>query len=169
MADLSLSTRPYIQDPSAPDLIGPHAGGAAPARDDLDALFANDAQIDDVYDDVGANDTTAPANGRVVDLTGNDNGRVVNLDHRDDRMTEAGAGGLGIDEEVRVRKPRAPVAKLDEGRLLSAKGIPTLRRITKERLRFKGKGHEVSPSSCGRPAFGIPPENPDRIGNGLPR
>lgn len=51
--------------------------------------------------------------------------------------------GLGIDEEIKVRKPRAPIAKLDEDRLLSEKGIPTLRRITKERLRFKGKGHEV--------------------------
>ena len=29
------------------------------------------------------------------------------------------------------------------GRLLSATGIPKLRRISKERLRFKGKGHEV--------------------------
>jgi len=28
-------------------------------------------------------------------------------------------------------------------RLLSAAGIPKLRRISKERLRFKGKGHEV--------------------------
>jgi len=30
-----------------------------------------------------------------------------------------------------------------EDRLLSPAGIPKLRRITKERLRFKGKGHEV--------------------------
>ena len=28
-------------------------------------------------------------------------------------------------------------------RLLSANGIPKLRRITKDRLKFKGKGHEV--------------------------
>jgi hypothetical protein len=32
-------------------------------------------------------------------------------------------------------------------RLLSQAGIPKLRRITKERLRFKGKGHEVHPAS----------------------
>lgn len=55
--------------------------------------------------------------------------------------TEADA--LGIDEEIKVRKARAPTAKLDEERLLSAKGIPKLRKITKTRLKFKGKGHEV--------------------------
>lgn len=30
-----------------------------------------------------------------------------------------------------------------ENRLLSPAGIPKLRRIAKDRLRFKGKGHEV--------------------------
>lgn len=56
---------------------------------------------------------------------------------------QSGRGDLGIDEQIKVRKPRAPTAKLDEERLLSEKGIPRLRRITKERLRLKGKGHEV--------------------------
>lgn len=74
---------------------------------------------------------------------------------------------LGLDEEVKVTKKRQPVAKLDEGRyvtsssrnscsiirlmlmliigkrLLSQAGIPKLRRTAKQKLRFKGKGHEV--------------------------
>ncbi|KAI5861040.1 Swi3-domain-containing protein [Durotheca rogersii] len=51
---------------------------------------------------------------------------------------------LGIDEAVDVnKKPRAPLVKLDETRLLSEKGIPRLRRKARD-LRFKGKGHEFS-------------------------
>ncbi|KAL5120609.1 chromosome segregation in meiosis-related protein [Pleosporales sp. CAS-2024a] len=50
--------------------------------------------------------------------------------------------GLGIDEEIIVTKKRIPIPKLDDNRLLSDPGIPRLRRISKDRLRFKGKGHE---------------------------
>ncbi|KAL5388418.1 hypothetical protein DPSP01_002992 [Paraphaeosphaeria sporulosa] len=50
--------------------------------------------------------------------------------------------GLGIDEEIKVVKKREPIPKLDDNRLLSDPGIPKLRRISKERLKFKGKGHE---------------------------
>ncbi|KAI1658764.1 Swi3-domain-containing protein [Daldinia decipiens] len=54
------------------------------------------------------------------------------------------ATGLGIDEAVAVQKKvRAPIVKLDEGRLLSDKGIPRLRRKARD-LKFKGKGHEFS-------------------------
>lgn len=56
------------------------------------------------------------------------------------------AGGkddtLGLDEEIKVVKKRQPIPKLDEGLLLSSTGIPKLRRISKDRLKFKGKGHE---------------------------
>ncbi|EPE35388.1 hypothetical protein GLAREA_11087 [Glarea lozoyensis ATCC 20868] len=59
--------------------------------------------------------------------------------------SKALAAGLGIDEEVEVtRKPRAPRVKLDEHRLLSAAGIPKLRKRAKDHLKFKGKGHEFS-------------------------
>ncbi|KAI9833695.1 MAG: chromosome segregation in meiosis- protein [Phylliscum demangeonii] len=59
-------------------------------------------------------------------------------------MTRKRAGDdLGIDETIKVRKARVTV-RLDEERLLSEPGIPKLRRIAKERLRFKGKGHEFS-------------------------
>ncbi|WPH02173.1 Hypothetical protein R9X50_00502800 [Acrodontium crateriforme] len=49
-----------------------------------------------------------------------------------------------VDEEVKIRKQRAPAPKLDETRLLSDAGIPKLRRIAKMKLKFKGKGHEFS-------------------------
>ena len=49
-----------------------------------------------------------------------------------------------IDEEITVKKKRKPVPKLDEARLLSQQGIPKLRKITKSRLKFRGKGHECS-------------------------
>ncbi|KAI6829039.1 hypothetical protein KC340_g8675 [Hortaea werneckii] len=48
-----------------------------------------------------------------------------------------------VDEEVKVRKKRAPVPKLDETLLLSNAGIPKLRQ-TGKKFRFKGKGHEFS-------------------------
>ncbi|CAG8959846.1 hypothetical protein HYFRA_00001755 [Hymenoscyphus fraxineus] len=58
---------------------------------------------------------------------------------------KSSAAGLGIDEEIEVtRKPRAPRVKLDEHRLLSAAGIPKLRKKAKNHLKFKGKGHEFS-------------------------
>ncbi|KAH8732529.1 chromosome segregation in meiosis protein 3 [Phaeosphaeriaceae sp. PMI808] len=50
--------------------------------------------------------------------------------------------GLGIDEEIVITKKRIPIPKLDDNRLLSDPGIPRLRKISKERLCFKGKGHE---------------------------
>ncbi|CAI9633160.1 unnamed protein product [Alternaria burnsii] len=52
------------------------------------------------------------------------------------------AGALGVDEEIVITKKRIPIPKLDDQRLLSDPGIPRLRKISKERLRFKGKGHE---------------------------
>ena len=51
--------------------------------------------------------------------------------------------GLGVDEEIVITKKRQPAPKLDDQRLLSDPGIPRLRKISKDRLRLKGKGHEV--------------------------
>jgi hypothetical protein len=57
-----------------------------------------------------------------------------------------GTDALGIDEEIDLKKkPRVPRVKLDEGRLLSEKGIPKLRKMA-PRLKLKGKGHEVRSS-----------------------
>ena len=55
-----------------------------------------------------------------------------------------GDDAVGIDEEIKVVKKRTPVPKLDDNRLLSDPGILKLQRISKERLKFKGRGHEVS-------------------------
>lgn len=54
-----------------------------------------------------------------------------------------GGDSLGLDEEIVVTKKRIPIPKLDEHRLLSHAGVPKLKKISRERLRFKGKGHEV--------------------------
>ena len=57
---------------------------------------------------------------------------------------------LGLDSEVKVKKQRKPIAKLDEARLLSAPGIPKLRadaripNFLNKKLRIKGKGHEFT-------------------------
>ncbi|KAL7621646.1 chromosome segregation in meiosis- protein [Parahypoxylon ruwenzoriense] len=88
------------------------------------------------------------------------NSDIDNYDVDDDPFAESGdeaqnnaappskksnnATSLGIDEAVNVtKKARAPIVKLDEGRLLSEKGIPRLRRKARD-LKFKGKGHEFS-------------------------
>ncbi|KAI0101157.1 Swi3-domain-containing protein [Daldinia grandis] len=88
------------------------------------------------------------------------NASIDNYDVDDDPFAESGgeapsndtaqskkrkeATGLGIDEAVAVqKKARVPIVKLDEGRLLSEKGIPRLRRKARD-LKFKGKGHEFS-------------------------
>ncbi|KAI2464385.1 Swi3-domain-containing protein [Annulohypoxylon bovei var. microspora] len=87
------------------------------------------------------------------------NNDIDNYDVDDDPFAESGneapsndaqskkrkdTTGLGIDEAVDVqKKARVPIVKLDEGRLLSEKGIPRLRRKARD-LKFKGKGHEFS-------------------------
>ncbi len=99
------------------------------ARDELDDLFDYNVTLDDVFRDVDTN-MHAPTAPKATAIPS---------------RTKIGSkiDSLGIDEEVKVQKKRAPIPKLDEDRLLSSAGIPKLRRITKERLRFKGKGHEV--------------------------
>jgi replication fork protection complex subunit Csm3/Swi3 len=71
----------------------------------------------------------------------------TNGDQTRSNLASKGSGtagdGLGIDEEIVVTKQRIPIPKLDDNRLLSGPGIPRLQKISKERLRFKGKGHEV--------------------------
>ncbi|KAF2204815.1 Swi3-domain-containing protein [Delitschia confertaspora ATCC 74209] len=58
------------------------------------------------------------------------------------RQTGNAETDLGIDEEIKIVKKRQPIPKLDYARLLTPAGIPKLRRISKDRLKFKGKGHE---------------------------
>jgi replication fork protection complex subunit Csm3/Swi3 len=120
---------------------GPSAGG-----DEFDDLFDYDGGINDPFSD----NYVVPQSKDATNIKSKDTGS----------KGKSGAG-LGIDEEVEVtRKPRAPRVKLDEHRycllfllvaiysderyrLLSAAGIPKLRKKAKDHLKFKGKGHEV--------------------------
>ncbi|EOD49130.1 Replication fork protection component Swi3 [Neofusicoccum parvum] len=101
----------------------PRARDAPDQNDDLDDLFNYDASMEDAFNEIGT--------GR-------------SSENRAEQTNKQNTSTLGIDEEVTVAKKRQPVAKLDETRLLSAAGIPRLRRISKEKLRFKGRGHEFS-------------------------
>lgn len=78
------------------------------------------------------------------DASDNDDIAQSGTDHKASGTLGTGGDGLGIDEEIVVTKKRIPIPKLDEQRLSSEAGIPRLQRISKDRLRFKGKGHEVS-------------------------
>ncbi|KAK6347755.1 chromosome segregation in meiosis- protein [Orbilia javanica] len=55
----------------------------------------------------------------------------------------AGTEDLGVDEEIKIRT-RKPKVKLTEDRLLSPDGIPYLQEHATKKIKFKGKGHEVS-------------------------
>lgn len=136
--NLNLSSRSYALDPSAPDPVRPRAGALANGpRDNLDDLFNYDAQVGDTFRDAAnSNNNATDTDAAIAERR-----RLARI--ADGDASDTGARGLGIDEEVKVKKARAPTAKLDETRLLGEKGIPRLRKITKDRLRFKGKGHEV--------------------------
>jgi len=82
-----LGTRPFWQSP-------PRAQPPTAAGDELDDLFNYD--VEDNQDAV--------------------NGGVINAPRLAPRGDTVGGGDLGIDEEIKVRKPRAPIAKLDEDR-----------------------------------------------------
>ena len=102
--------------------VFPQEGAATPTADIYDDLFDYDANIDDILPELDTN-FDVPAK-------------------KSQGAADAGAS-LGVDEDIKITKKRRPVAKLDETRLLSQAGIPKLRRTAKQRLRFKGKGHEV--------------------------
>lgn len=103
------------------------SGGPAVGGDELDDLF--NYEVDDENDPFS--DNYKPP--------------LTEKDSSKETASKGNSGsGLGIDKEVEVtRKPRAPRVKLDEHRLLSAAGIPKLRKKAKNHLKFKGKGHEV--------------------------
>ncbi|KAF1842020.1 Swi3-domain-containing protein [Cucurbitaria berberidis CBS 394.84] len=95
---------------------------------------SRDIPPDDELDDI----LNGIAEGRDIPTT-NDN--QTKTDRPSNRKSDI-TGALGIDEEIVITKKRIPIPKLDDQRLLSDPGIPRLRKISKERLRFKGKGHE---------------------------
>lgn len=99
-------------------------------HDALDDPFDFDASIEDALRD-------STPNGNNQATKEKPQGKNTNKETIED---------LGITEEITVTKKRQPIAKLDETRLLSAAGIPKLRKITKGRTKFRGKGHEVRES-----------------------
>ena len=115
-----------VKSPQAMAAVDVTARGDPPINDDLDDLFNFDVP-GDLYKDVDTNMDIASAQP-----PSSTNARK-NVDDT-----------LGLDTEIKAKKQRQPIAKLDENRLLSQAGIPKLRRITKERVKFKGKGHEFS-------------------------
>lgn len=123
-----------------PAAVSPNSH-AQPAND-IDNLFNYDAAQDETLRPLGQH--SAPQR----------------LNHSYDQ--EISIPGEDVDEEIKVTKKRQPVAKLDAERsvqfncdhstlgafadwprILSQQGIPKLRKISKK-MRFKGKGHEVS-------------------------
>ena len=111
--------RGFEEDPSAPNVTRlQREPVTSDTRDLANQSFDPDGQIDGVFRDTDTNEA------------GRDRG-LPEIDQ------------LGLDTEVQRRKPRVKQAKLDETRLLGPQGVPALRKITKSRLRFRGKGHEV--------------------------
>ncbi|KAF2803736.1 Swi3-domain-containing protein [Mytilinidion resinicola] len=98
----------------------------SPPADDFDDLFLDDPAMEAAFRELDAN-TAAQTSRR--DTTSKRN--AVSAD-------------AAIDEEIKIVKKRQPIPKLDAPLLLSPAGIPKLRRISKDRLKFKGKGHEYS-------------------------
>ncbi|KAL8862343.1 MAG: hypothetical protein Q9178_001352 [Gyalolechia marmorata] len=103
-----------------------HLIGLDTSAEEMDDIHHYTVDMQKVFRDVDVN-MDAPIERQAAQLEPKDSGDA-----------------LGVEKEVQVRSKRQPVAKLDEDRLLSQAGIPKLRRIAKERFRFKGKGHEYS-------------------------
>ncbi|KAF2396209.1 Swi3-domain-containing protein [Trichodelitschia bisporula] len=101
-----------------------------PLNDDPDDLFGFDAGLEEIF--ANLHKSTEDNNNTARDPAF----QPVPPAHRSE--------GLGIDEEITISKKRKPVAKLDDTRLLSDRGIPKLRKIAKKGLKFRGKGHEFS-------------------------
>ncbi|KAF3481013.1 chromosome segregation in meiosis protein 3 [Arthroderma uncinatum] len=95
------------------------------SNDDVDDLFDYDAGLDDILREV------EQKTRKTADSASNN-------------PTKPDGDILGIDDEIKVTKKRAPIVKLDETRLLSQAGIPKLRKTAKTKLKLKGKGHEFS-------------------------
>ena len=71
----------------------------APSADELDEIFNYDLNVDDVFRDVDTNMRAPPRANNDTQPGNQTNGDV-----------------LGIDEQIKVAKKRAPIPKLDEAR-----------------------------------------------------
>ncbi|KAK4547617.1 hypothetical protein LTR36_000574 [Oleoguttula mirabilis] len=101
-----------------PTATAPNARAGSTAPEESDNRFNFDQEVDDFMRDLPIGNEAS-----------NDN---------------AAQPAKDVDEEIKVRKKRMPVPKLDETRLLSDAGVPKLRKIAKTKLKFKGKGHEFT-------------------------
>lgn len=95
------------------DISSPGPGGLndqaksrGPVRDELDDLLDHDAEINDAWRAVDTDMTVRPAKNQ----TGIDGGN-----HFNNTIGQT----LGIDEEIKVKKRRAPAPKLDETRYVA--------------------------------------------------
>lgn len=118
-----IGTRPFWQSP-------PRAQPPTAAPDELDDLFNYDAE----------NDQDAV------------NGGVVNAPRPAPGGDTVGAGDLGIDEEIKVRKPRAPIAKLDEDRQVCRTITRSVYRLTMLIQTIICKWHPQTPANKQRKA-----------------
>ncbi|USW55518.1 Putative chromosome segregation in meiosis protein [Septoria linicola] len=101
-----------------PSAVSPNPRAEPARRDELDRLLDDDNAIEEFFQDLPQDNGTSDA--------------AQQQQARDE------------DQEVHVKKKRVPIPKLDENRLLSDAGIPKLRKITKSKLKTRGKGHEFT-------------------------
>ncbi|EPS36520.1 hypothetical protein H072_9953 [Dactylellina haptotyla CBS 200.50] len=97
--------------------------------DELDDLFGYD--IDDIETTVDPQ-----ARSQQAQAVATNENTLAKGKEKDD-------GGLGVDQEIKIRKRKAPTA-LTEEMLLGPKGIPYLQEHASKKIKFKGKGHELS-------------------------
>lgn len=98
-----------------------------PSDDELDAIISGTYDGGDIFD---TSNIDAQQQAQPSQQSGNKKSPADDV--------------LGLEEEVKVAKKRQPVPKLDDKLLLSDLGIPKLQKISKDRLKLKGKGHEVA-------------------------
>jgi replication fork protection complex subunit Csm3/Swi3 len=94
-----------------------------PSDDDLDDILRGTMNDEDIFD---TSNIEAQVQARLPK-----------------KQKPVGPDVLGLDEEIKITKKRQPIPKLDGKLLASYAGIPKLRKMSKDRLKFKGKGHEV--------------------------
>lgn len=86
-------------DPSPPTALPARNRPGDPREEEFDDLFNYDAAIDDAFRDVDTDLNVSAKTAPVNRKSGHDS-----------------ALGLGIDEEIKIKKKRQPIAKLDESR-----------------------------------------------------
>ncbi|KAK6341719.1 chromosome segregation in meiosis- protein [Orbilia brochopaga] len=106
--------------------------------DDLDDLFSYDIdEIETTYGPKGDGQDTTDQQSQPAASNAN---KIAAAKGKGKEKEE---GDLGVDEEVKIRK-RKPLVKLTEDRLLGPSGIPYLQQHAAKKIKFKGKGHEIS-------------------------